>query len=216
MIITPEQFKFIVHGEPINAEARETRQCLDDYIGASFETAKPLNLCDRQEVLIRPDRPCVVLILESPHIAEYPNDGGKIGPALGRTGCLICGHLGAILRARLCDRPRNCQGLLLINAIQYQCSLGIRAKKGGEMRDRVFAEVWRKGGRADFIERLRQTIAHEEDLVINACTIGRGKTPLCSLVEDAIREARNDCPSDLRLYHPCNWYRKDRRASKLL
>ncbi len=56
--------------------------------------------------------------------------------------------------------------VLLVNSVQYQCSLG---EKTSLYRDRNFVGNWLKGGREDFLERVR---SYEGDIYINSCTKG--------------------------------------------
>lgn len=206
MKITPSTFASIVQMDPINKKAEEIRRCPDDFIEWSFIDGNRTELNERIDAEKRSDSPCVVLILESPHVDEFPEDGGRIGPALGKTGSLIGRYLGEILLAtHLRDHAMECKGILLVNAVQYQCSLGESRKQGGgKTRDRVFSETWAHGGRDDFSARLK-SILHEGDLVINSCTTGNLRTPLWISVEEVVREVRNGRPSDLRLYHPSTW-----------
>jgi hypothetical protein len=222
--ITPEDFASIVQGIHFNKTAQETRCCPDTFINCNIGDREPFDLQKgRLDSDKREEGPCVVLILESPHVDEFPKDDREPGPALGRTGDWIGRYLKEILLAsHLKDRAMGCQGILLVNAIQFQCSLGeARGDGGGITRNLVFTATWEQGGRAGFIARLKKALIHEGDLLINACTAGRRKAPLWGLVEDAVCGARDGRSSDLRLYHPSTWgwakWRqppKDQRHSK--
>ncbi len=56
--------------------------------------------------------------------------------------------------------------VLLVNSVQYQCSLG---EKTSLYRDRAFVGNWLRGGRKDFLERIR---SYDGDIYINSCTKG--------------------------------------------
>ena len=219
MIIAPAEFRRIVQ-EVLGIEPDDhftDRQCPDDYIPFAGYTGGPTDLDgnDRARAEERPrDRPGVILVLESPHRSEFPPQGGRVGPALGPTGRRIQQYLGSILRqSHLWSQVQHCSGLILFNAIPFQCSLG---QSTHLHRDRVFREVWERGGRADFVSRLRACLV-DGDLVLNACTRGTGIPSLCGLVELAIKEAFNGPknpsgkPSDLRLNHPYSWTKEEHR-----
>lgn len=56
--------------------------------------------------------------------------------------------------------------VLLVNSVQYQCSLG---EKTSIYRDRAFVGNWLRGGREDFLKRVR---SYRGDIYINSCTKG--------------------------------------------
>lgn len=72
---------------------------------------------------------CVVLVLESPHTSEYRTKNGRlipIGPANGCTGCRIRRYFNSITKGKY-DKYE----MILVNVIQYPCSLGIGRDMGG-------------------------------------------------------------------------------------
>lgn len=174
-------------------------RCPDQYVGL----LQNLNCCSKDfacrlptDISPLPDKR-VLLIIESPHKKEF---AAPFGPAKGTTGELIRRYLREII-ASLASEDF---GLFLMNAIQYQCSLGHPPKN---FRDVVFPEVWHQYGRDDFIQRLRALACGYETLVINACTKGRIKDPklmLRQLVEDGIYEGLRRA-SDIRITHPASW-----------
>jgi len=110
----------------------------------------------------------IILILESPHIKEFE---GEHGPAKGKTGDNIAGKLAEKLNG-VSDLKGKYQ-LILMNAIQHQCSLGFPTKY---FRDVVFLNLWRKGGgKTEFINRMNKLNIESNDIVINACTKGGHK-----------------------------------------
>lgn len=154
----------------------------------------------------------IFLILESPHTEEFKHD--LPGPAMGKTGESIRNYFHAYFRASVLSAiliPRMVYSFVLVNAIQYQCSLGVAPSS---FRDRVFSEFWNKVGKADFIARLKRYYK-SGDIVINACTKGNLKNcSLKSLVEKAIIMA-TDKNSALQIPHPAD-PRFKTRANELL
>ena len=217
MNLTSAEFRRIVEQELGITGIRFTdHRCPDDYLAfhGSPGGLVDLSVENRVRVEERPkDRPCVVLVLESPHKREFTAQDGRVGPALGPTGNRIQRYLETILRqSGLWSQVQRCSGLVLVNSIQFQCSLGQATRLH---RDRVFREVWRRAGWADCVERLRAGRV-AGDLVLNACTRGQG-IPLCDQVEHAVlevikaRQSPSGEPNGLRLYHPFNWMNEARR-----
>ncbi len=159
----------------------------------------------RQPVTRLDDLPCVVLVMESPHIHEFIENWG---PAKGKTGTRIRKYIGAIvtgLGSQLSD-------LILINAIQYQCSLGLPTHR---YRDRVFKSLWETGGAVDFKQRLK-LIYRPQDMLLNCCT---GTEPLVGRRQLVTAAIRNSLGS-VALYsgpHPFSWISEpNRMAVRLL
>lgn len=90
-------------------------------------------------------------------------------PALGTTGCNLDKYFLELLNSkiseyRICDGEYN---VILANAIQYQCSLGVDTKI---YRDRVWLDLWLfKGFNKKAITRLQ---SYKPDIIINFCTEG--------------------------------------------
>ena len=166
----------------------------------------------------------IVIVLESPHTNEFFKDNNKwqsIGPACGKTGKHLYLWLPEVLlkyfpfvvdeetkKAKyysLKDIESGLYAIKLVNAIQFQCSLG---KDTAECRDAVFSEMWDKNEAIDsFIKRVKE--AHP-DIIINCCTRGNIKTEkntLRSKVQVAISQNFN-CLL-LRAAHPSSPKFKD-------
>lgn len=120
------------------------------------------------------DTGVIILVLESPHKDEYDDQKNPIGPANGKTGNHINKYLVSILN--------NAVGylkpiypkydLILLNAIQYQCSLGVDPLI---YRDAMFLCLWEQEKyKDDFNKRLKEIILkyNERYLLINGCTKG--------------------------------------------
>jgi hypothetical protein len=139
---------------------------------------------------------CVILILESPHKAELNLDPPQ--PAKGTTGRNIGDYLCEI------DALKQYAdyGLVLMNAIQYQCSLGLDPKC---VRDKIFVECWKKGGAKDFERRLRETYK-PGDVLLNCCTKGTDKRG--KLVTNVIRNISKELKINrvIEGSHPSYWH----------
>lgn len=194
----PKKFEQIVN-QAVSLQGRpvETRACPDQFLGLVRELTTLHSFSKRVPAHQRPDHSCVLLVLESPHVEEFI---GEPGPAKGATGGMIRQYLAAVL-----GRPHiQDHGLLLVNAIQYQCSLGTNTKV---YRDRIFRAVWANGGKSDFCNRII-TRFRPGDVLVNCCTKGNDFEvfdPLRNLVEAALHEAIPNVVS-LRRTHPASWF----------
>ena len=138
---------------------------------------------DRQEFYKNQAIDTIALVLESPHKKEFENS--SCGPAKGAAGenisDILLGNLakfrfindiqneGAYFKTSI-DLREGKYKLLLINAVQYQCSLGDLTGKGKkEQRDKIFRAFFIREAQDDFIERLRR---HNPKIIINCCTGG--------------------------------------------
>ena len=131
------------------------------------------NICITDKVNDR-----IVIILESPHKDEYSKQ--IIAPAMGTTGENINKYLLDILNKKI----GNPQGdkkeydVILMNAIQYQTSLGIDTEY---FRDRVWLTLWNKGvARDEFIRKLED---YKPDIIFNFCTNGSHKKDLIYILD---------------------------------
>ena len=174
----------------------EMRVCPDQYLGGLTKIIGNTQFPTRESVINRPSSPCLIMILESPHVDEFVDNPG---PAKGFTGEMIRKYLPNAL-----GRPvQEGMGLVLLNAVQYQCSLGSNTVV---YRDRIFRAAWTQGGEENFLSRL-QSVIIPGDLIMNCCTKGNDfeiNTPLRSLVEWAVRQSAPHI-STIRRMHPASW-----------
>jgi hypothetical protein len=180
----------------------ELRICPDQYVGTISEFGHNCSASDflRQPTACRPkELECLLLILESPHVQEFE---GKLGPAKGNTGNLIRKWIADVVG---CEYRSH--GLILINAIQHQCSLGLPTRC---FRDEVFEIVWSRYGAKNFLERVEK-IYQEGDVVMNCCTRGKQKTELRQLVQDVILGTAISPEHRLRRTHPSSWFSEKKR-----
>ena len=141
----------------------------------------------------------IVIVLESPHINEFFKDNNEwqsIGPACGKTGQNLHKWLPEVLlnyfpckigtkdthykadHYSCKDIEAGEYAIKLVNAIQYQCSLGNEttpSKKSKEQeqyyRDDMFVELWENNTEVSesFIERVKES---SPGIIINCCTKG--------------------------------------------
>ncbi len=131
-------------------------------------------------------KPIIAIVVESPHKDEFNRESKKaIGTARGSTGRNIENYLPSVLfnylpaideTSSLIEYDSNKQiqngeyYIALINAIQYQCSLGEDTSK---YRDKIFSEMWGlEKVKKDFIKRLKKS---NPSVIINCCTRGNFK-----------------------------------------
>lgn len=191
------EFEQIVDGAvALQGRPFEKRSCPDQYVGTLAEIIGQPTFPFRWPVGQRPETPCLILVLESPHIDEFVD---APGPAKGFTGEMIRKYLPDAFE----PNGRGGYGLILLNAIQHQCSLGSNTVV---YRDRIFRAVWAEGGKENFQARL-QSVLKPGDQVMNCCTKGNDfeiNPPLRSLVEVAIRQV-NPGLQTIKRMHPAAW-----------
>lgn len=169
--------------------------------GINVQHVPRLNLCTSTSMT----SPRIVIILESPHVDEFKGDVSSWGPARGTTGDNIYELLPEMMRSKIPDGEYH---LVLINAIQFQCSLGLTDRA---IRDDVFTNCWSNESVAsDFINRLRLATSSEADIFINACTeIGREQ------VDDKLSSVLAEKHLRFRLWHPSAWARAKNNSKRI-
>jgi hypothetical protein len=110
--------------------------------------------------------------MESPHKCEYDKNNNPISPAMGTTGINLASNLETLFQ----NTNLNLSGgykIFLVNAIQYQTSLG---KDTNCYRVRIWLNTWFNCGYEDLLFRI---IKIRPQIVINLCTKGNhSKDPL--------------------------------------
>ena len=194
MELTPEKFERIAKELAPKAQNAIFEPCPDQSVGilADIHGASGFR---RSDIGDSSSQNRVILVMESPHKAEFHN-GTPVGPANGPTGVNIRNLFNEVLR---CVGPisKNSQ-VVLMNAVQFQCSLG---ESTNDHRDVVFRKAWREGGEQDFRERLLDTF-RKGDVVLNACTRGKKKEYLRDMVKAVIDQVVG---SHWRTSHPFAW-----------
>jgi hypothetical protein len=99
-------------------------------------------------------------------------------------------------------------GLILMNAIPYQCSLGYPTSR---FRDAIFRKAWEGEGAALFVRRLTAYM-RIDDVVANCCTRGcpSEEPELRALVQLRLKEAFPEL-EPMRRTHPSSWYSERNR-----
>jgi hypothetical protein len=104
--------------------------------------------------------------------------------------------------------------LVLVNAVQYQCSLGVAPQAH---RTEIFQQCWDSFGRDDYLTRITN-LYQPGDIVINSCTgdglrkvVQKALTEAITQAEQATSTAKPMSDSRtaaiIKLVHPCNWER---------
>jgi hypothetical protein len=126
----------------------------------------------------------IALILESPHTEEFDKDR-CLGPAMGTTGDgiknILLGNLAKFIFINdLLDYgsyfktsseiTEGLYKLLIVNAVQYQCSLGnLENDASKRKRNKIFEDFFEKTAKEDFKRRLK---LYNPKIIINCCTGG--------------------------------------------
>lgn len=205
-------------GRGVSGESECFDPCDDTSWGILSKLSEKAN-----EIGVRIASRRLVVVLESPHKEEYEPNGEPRGPARGRTGEHLKEHLADVVKEHV-GEINDCE-VLLMNAIQYQCSLGNLGTSGQNKRsyrkrcDTVFREVWNcedEKGRKNFEKRLQDLGLDEKDVILNTCTKGATKNHACGSKSDWLRclvataicnsfKDANSRPTLLRANHPASW-----------
>lgn len=197
--------------EPYSQKHRDTleeRRCPDQFVGLISDIERLGGFTCRAPASERPPNiPAVLIILESPHIFEFDE---LPGPAKGQTGRNIFRYLRQV--PGLHDKAKF--GLLLLNAVQFQCSLG---RPPSEVRDEVFLKAWTSGGSVDFESRFR-AVYRDGDCVVNCCTRGTARRAVGHLrvhVQRVLAPLLTSSSAVLCRNHPSFWHVPANRTRSL-
>ena len=169
----------------------------------------------------------IVIVLESPHTDEFlkEEEWKAIGPACGTTGRNLYKWLPEVLLNYVpCmiglkkdnykatynsnkDIMQDCYAIKLVNAIQYQCSLGDKTEV---FRDEVFSNMWNDDTIVSLRKRLNEVAPQ---IIINCCTKGYVSDKEKELRYLVQKEINNRNKTDscllLRAAHPSSLYFKN-------
>ncbi len=168
------------------------------------------------------ENPPILLLLESPHDAEYLYCDDKFSPlvpANSSTGTAIVGGLGCLLSqisedladADIMDELTLPAPLIICNPVRFQTSLHFLLRKHWQytIRDHVWRRLWTTGGVElgfpvvrNFVDRI---ISYDPQLILNACTCGVSR-----FVQNALNKVDwgRRVPSYV-MFHPArNWPNK--------
>lgn len=156
----------------------------------------------------------ILFILESPHKEEYNKATHvALGPAQGDTGKLFRKHILDILNSSngasssITLNPSETYNLVFINAIQYQCSLGLDSIDP-KIRNQNFRYLWGNGAAVDLKKRINHFINSAKSVyIVNSVTDCLEKK-----VDKILISIQNHQPNNRIIYsstHPSSWYRKN-------
>ena len=157
------------------------------------------------------DEPLLLILLESPHKAEYEESiANPVEPALGETGANLEKELGQLLESsELAEEVRCGNRVAIANPVQFQASLhavhgkDVQSYVYGKLRDRVWESIWSVPEvREDFGDRIRR---FAPTWIINACTGGcKGWGTVNGVVSEWLADGELGC-SLYATTHPAHW-----------
>ena len=187
----------------------ETRDCPDVLAGCNGKFYFSKNEREKVESLelstdMYNDYQTVVIILESPHIEEYSkNNKFCPTPAIGRTGTNLQRHFNQDIifkHSKTLNKNKNYR-VILMNTIQYQCSLGVATKI---YRDDIWDRLWKENDIVkNFVNRLK---SYNPKVIFNGCTEDSNKARRTS-VSQTIRNNFDNIEL-FEMNHPCYWERR--------
>lgn len=119
------------------------------------------------------NRPIILIILESPHISEF-NNNIPIGSMMNKKTIQKFNNKLMYLLQRSCiynQILKNNYNVVIMNSVQYQCSLGahLNNSTNKEIRDKNWVTCYTKNCKYDLKERIKLV---NPKIVINLCTKG--------------------------------------------
>ena len=150
--------------------------------------------CKIHKQLVAEKLPVLVILLESPHKDEFENT--PYMPAKGNTGKNLLKYFAA----RCPSLPASMYKVLLVNVIQYQCSLGVPTKNN---RTDIFLSMWEKTPIKNSLTRRLKKCSPA--VIINCCTKG-GDSNLRVMIQNEINEIQyENIPLFYHASHPSFW-----------
>lgn len=198
------------------SKAAETgTPCIDKNVGSISALSNSGRFDYKNVCPVGPRR--LILILESPHRYEFDSDQASLTcpkPAQGETGRQIRLHIRHIAKSSPM-RMDDDFDLILVNAVQYQCSLGTQPLNKA-IRNKVFEEFWSlESAQNDFKERLSTAYRSDRnDVILNCCTGGKRKNALRQKVTETIQKWGKNAEL-FRGCHPSSWrYPSNKKVEK--
>lgn len=147
----------------------------------------------------------IVIVLESPHIDEYSSDKKFCPtPAIGKTGTNLQKYFNQekiFENIEIIGENKNYR-VILMNVIQYQCSLGVSTKI---YRDAIFDGLLKDDDIiSNFVNRLK---SYNPDVVFNGCTKGANnlrRKNVTQIILNNVKEVEL-----FEMNHPCSWNRRN-------
>lgn len=174
------------------------------------------NRFELNKKLEKEDCPVIAIVLESPHVDEYDKDDQEISPLKNPfSSSTLSDYLiqnlfhyitaisvqGKVYSTAKHDIKNGIYRIKLVNAIQFQCSLGqnLTNKNNQKVKNEILENCLSEDlFQKDFIERIK-----EASIIINCCTGQKN-----GRIDGAQKQVQNlidsNYPSKLRLYgyHP--------------
>ena len=152
----------------------------------------------------------IVIVLESPHIKEYSEQNRFCPtPAVGRTGTNLQRHFNQDIifkKSKTLNKDENYR-VILMNTIQYQCSLGVTTKI---YRDDIWDRLWKEDDiKKDFVNRLK---SYNPKVIFNGCTEGSNKSRRISVSQTIHNNFDNI--ELFEMNHPCYWERRKKEIDE--
>lgn len=189
-----------------NLEKRACPDILAGYNGKFYFSKKEREKVSISDLSTDSYKECttIVIVLESPHTYEYSSEN-KFGPtpAIGKTGTNLQDYFNQDKIFEKIERTDEYQNyrVVLMNVIQYQCSLGVSTKI---FRDDIFDGLLEDDDIvSDFVNRLS---SYNPKVIFNGCTEGKNKKR-----KKKISKIIRDNFVDVILFemnHPSCWERK--------
>ena len=167
----------------------------------------PYSIADREDISYEetptnttPLRSPIVIVLESPHKSEF--SGLKpLGIAHGKTGILFNKKFETLISKTDIFQDltvNDIHDIILVNAVQYQCSLGLPLNKYENKlkRDEIWLTCFERQCACDLRDRIS---ALQPFAVINLCTKGVKNLQL------VLHEKICDFPNYMYGTHPSTW-----------
>ncbi len=200
-----DRYRISIAGDQCRLERHEVR-----------EISARANRFNDRSVAANHDEGTVLVVLESPHVAEYigGNPAHPIAPAQGKTGCKIDRRLGPLLAADanecLRQRLRHGARVVIANPVPFQTSLycvhGGNLHHDGEclnwrtLRDAVWRTLWLGLCCADFADRVQR---YCPSVILNCCT--GGKKGIQRKVTRGLQQ-QGFCDRTFCAAHPSMWH----------
>ena len=133
----------------------------------------------------------IVIVLESPHKDEF-KDSNFISPALGTTGRMLQTYFTDENLNKLLGKEYLCNNyrVILMNSIQYQCSLGAPTEK---YCDCIWFTTWYNEGKDSFTNRIK---SYDPDIIINLSTKRKLTEEKVNIINQAINSSNTISQTD--------------------
>ena len=204
----PDQLVASLEKDPLGKIQWVGKKSLKTKVSASSKC----ELFERRDINKKfyPENDILLLLIESPHKHEFNGEVAN-GPAFGAAGTRINNYLAGILEKGEIELDKSRYDLLLVNIIQYACSLGQDLKL---IKNKMLKDSWnsdKNDFKNDFKNRLTKILqtakANQKNvLIINCCTstIAGIKSSVTEIIKETIKET-NYVNEIYSCHHPSSW-----------